>query len=50
VALINGVDLIVLFIATAAGITQLVLFAGGLAAVILGPIQWLLIGRALSEP
>ena len=50
VALINGVDLIVLFIATAAGIPQLVLFAGGLAAVILGPIQWALIGRALGEP
>jgi hypothetical protein len=47
VALINGVDLIVLFIATAAGITQLVLFAGGLAAVILGPIQWAWLGRTL---
>jgi hypothetical protein len=49
VALINGVDLIVLFLATAAGIGPLVLITGGLAAVILGPIQWALIGRALSE-
>ena len=50
VALINGVDLIVLFLATAAGIGPLVLVSGGLAAVILGPIQWALIGRALGEP
>jgi hypothetical protein len=50
VALINGVDLIVLFLATAAGIGPLVLVTGGLAAVILGPIQWVLIGRVLGEP
>jgi len=49
IALINGVDLIVLFIATAAGIGPLVLIAGGLAAVILGPLQWVLIGRGLTE-
>jgi hypothetical protein len=50
IALLNGIDLIVLFIATVAGIGPLVLIAGGLAAVILGPIQWVLIGRGLTEP
>ena len=47
IALINGVDLIVLFFATAAGVGPLVLITGGLAAVILGPIQWAWIGRSM---
>lgn len=49
IALVNGVDLLVLFFATASGAGTLVLVTGGLASVILGPIQWAWIGRALSE-
>jgi hypothetical protein len=47
IALANGVDLLVLFLATAAGAGPLVLVTGGLASVILGPIQWVGIGRAM---
>lgn len=49
VALLNGVDLLVLFFATATGAGTLVLVTGGLASVILGPLQWAWIGRAMIE-
>jgi len=49
VALLNGVDLVVLFLATATGAGTLVLVTGGLASVILGPLQWAWIGRAMIE-
>jgi hypothetical protein len=49
VALVNGVDLLVLFFATATGAGALVLVTGGLASVILGPLQWAWIGRAMIE-
>jgi len=49
VALVNGVDLLVLFLATATGAGTLVLVTGGLASVILGPLQWAWIGRAMIE-
>jgi len=49
VALLDGVDLVVLFLATATGAGTLVLITGGLASVILGPLQWAWIGRALIE-
>jgi hypothetical protein len=49
VALANGVDLLVLFLATATGAGALVLVTGGLASVILGPLQWAWIGRAMIE-
>lgn len=49
VALLNGVDLLVLFVATATGAGTLVLVTGGLASVILGPVQWAWIGRAMIE-
>ncbi len=42
----NGVDLLVLFFATATGAGTLVLVTGGLASVILGPLQWAWSGRA----
>jgi hypothetical protein len=49
IALLDGVDLVVLFLATATGAGTLVLITGGLASVILGPLQWAWIGRALTE-
>lgn len=50
IALLNGIDLLVLFFATATGAGTLVLVTGGLASVILGPLLWIGIGRALSQP
>jgi hypothetical protein len=47
IALLNGMDLLVLFFATATGAGTLVLVTGGLASVILGPLQWAWIARAL---
>jgi len=49
VALVDGVDLLVLFLATATGAGTLILVTGGLASVILGPLQWAWIGRAMIE-
>lgn len=49
IALVNGVDLLVLFFATATGAGTSVLVTGGLASVILGPLQWVGIGRAMIE-
>jgi hypothetical protein len=49
VALVDGVDLVVLFLATATGAGTLVLVTGGLASVILGPLQWAWIGRGMIE-
>lgn len=42
-----GIDMVVLFVANAVGITALVLVSGGLASVVLGPIWWLSITRLL---
>ena len=49
VVLVDGVDLLVLFVATATGAGTLILVTGGLASVILGPLQWAWIGRAMIE-
>jgi hypothetical protein len=45
--IVLGVDMVVLFVATAAGIDPLVLLTGGLASVVLGPIWWVSVGRLL---
>lgn len=42
-----GIDMVVLFVATAAGIGSLVLLTGGLASVVLGPIWWVSVARLL---
>ena len=42
--------MVVLFLATAVGIGPLVLLAGGLASVVLGPIWWVSVGRLLWAP
>jgi hypothetical protein len=47
-AVVSGIDLILLFVATALGIETLVLVTGGLASVILGPAFWAMTGRLLS--
>jgi len=47
---ILGVDMVVLFVATAVGIGPLILVAGGLASVILGPLWWVGAGRLLQSP
>lgn len=49
VALVNGADLLVLFFATATGVEPLILVTGGLASVILGPLQWVWLGREMIE-
>jgi hypothetical protein len=49
IALVNGIDLVILFLATATGGGTLVLVTGGLASVILGPLQWAWLGRAMIE-
>ncbi len=45
--MVLGVDMVVLFVATAVGISALVLVTGGLASVVLGPTWWVLLTRIL---
>ena len=45
--IVLGCDMVVLFVATAAGIGALVLLTGGLASVVLGPIWWVSVARLL---
>jgi hypothetical protein len=47
--MVNGVVLIILYIATAAQITPLILASGGLTSVILGPIWWIWLGSRLNR-
>jgi len=47
-AVVSGIDLILLFMATATGLEMLVLVTGGLASVILGPAFWAMTGRLLA--
>lgn len=47
IAMIGGVDLIALFVATVIGSTPAVLVTGGLASVVLGPVFWAMTGRLL---
>ena len=50
-AVVGGIDLILLFFATAIGSTTLILVTGGLASVVLGPAFWTMTGRLLTaEP
>jgi hypothetical protein len=45
-----GVDMLVLFLATAVGVNTLVLITGGLASVVLGPIWWVAVASVLLKP
>jgi len=45
--IVLGIDMVLLFVATAAGIGPLVLLTGGLASVVLGPIWWISVARLL---
>ena len=47
-AVVGGIDLILLFVATALGSTPLILVTGGLASVVLGPAFWAMTGRLLT--
>ena len=50
-AMVAGIDLLLLFVATVIGSTPLILVTGGLASVVLGPIFWAMTGRLLTaEP
>jgi hypothetical protein len=48
-AIVGGIDLVLLFFATVAGSTPFILVTGGLASVILGPAFWIWSGRILSR-
>jgi hypothetical protein len=48
IAIVGGIDLILLFIATVIGSTPMILVTGGLASVILGPVFWAMSGRLLT--
>ena len=48
-AIAGGVDLVLLFFATVAGSTPLILLTGRLASVVLGPAFWIWSGRLLSR-
>lgn len=45
--IVLGADMALLFVATAIGVSALVLLTGGLASVILGPIWWISVARLL---
>ena len=47
-AIVGGIDLIILFVATVLASTPLILVSGGLASVLLGPAFWLMTGRLLT--
>jgi hypothetical protein len=48
-AIAGGIVLILLFFATVAGSTPLILLTGGLASVVLGPVFWIWSGRILGR-
>jgi len=48
IAIVGGIDLILLFVATVIASTPLILVTGGLASVVLGPIFWAMTGRLLT--
>src|SRR4051812_8826014 len=44
-----GVDLVLLFAATAAGVNGAVLVTGGLASLVLGPLWWIGVSRVIAQ-
>jgi len=49
IGVVYGVDLLVLFVATATGLHALVLVSGGLASLVLGPIWWIGVSRLIAQ-
>lgn len=47
-AMVAGIDLLLLFVATLIGNTPLIIVTGALASVVLGPVFWAMTGRLLS--
>ena len=47
-AIVGGIDLMLLFVATVIGAMPLILVTGGLASVVLGPAFWAMTGRLLA--
>ena len=47
IAVVGGINLIVLFVATVIGNAPLILLTGGLASIVLGPVFWAMTGRLL---
>jgi len=47
IAIVGGIDLILLYVATVVGSTPAILVTGGLASVVLGPVFWAMTGRLL---
>jgi hypothetical protein len=47
-AMVTGIDLVLLFLATVFSNTPLILVTGALASVVLGPVFWAMTGRLLS--
>lgn len=48
-AIVGGLDLVLLYAATVAGATNVILVTGGLASVVLGPAFWIWSGRLLRR-
>ena len=49
VGILNAALLVILFFATVFGVQPLILLSGGLTSVIVGPLWWIWLGRALAQ-
>lgn len=49
VGIFNAILLVVLFLASVVGLQSLILLSGGLTSVVVGPVWWIWLGRALAS-